>query len=64
LLNRCHCGREIGPPLKPFNPGDKEVFHAVSIGGANMPARIRVIVDYLVERMSQSPGETSTGRPF
>jgi DNA-binding transcriptional LysR family regulator len=46
--------------LEPFNPGDKEVFHAVFIGGANMPARIRVFVDHLVERMSQSPGKTST----
>jgi DNA-binding transcriptional LysR family regulator len=51
-------GRLI-PLLEPFNPGDKEVFHAVFIGGANMPARIRVFVDYLVERMSEGPGETS-----
>lgn len=44
-------GRLI-PLLEIFNPGDKEVFHAVFIGGANMPARVRVFVDYLVERMS------------
>jgi DNA-binding transcriptional LysR family regulator len=44
-------GRLI-PLLEPFNPGDKEVFHAVFVGGANMPARVRVFVDYLVERMS------------
>ncbi|KPF91536.1 hypothetical protein IP86_24965 [Rhodopseudomonas sp. AAP120] len=37
------------PLLEAFNPGDKEIFHAVFVGGANMPARIRVFVDYLVE---------------
>jgi DNA-binding transcriptional LysR family regulator len=55
-------GRLI-PLLEPFNPGDKEVFHAVFIGGANMPARIRAFVDYLAERISQSAGKTSRGRP-
>jgi DNA-binding transcriptional LysR family regulator len=40
------------PLLEPFNPGDKEVFHAVFVGGAKMPARIRVFVDYLTECMS------------
>ena len=44
-------GRLI-PLLEAFNPGDREVFHAVFVGGANMPARVRVFVDYLVERMS------------
>ncbi|MGC2775166.1 MAG: LysR family transcriptional regulator [Bradyrhizobium sp.] len=39
------------PLLESFNPGDREVFHAVFVGGANMPARVRVFVDYLVERM-------------
>ncbi len=37
--------------LEAFNPGDREVFHAVFVGGANTPARVRVFVDYLVERM-------------
>lgn len=40
------------PLLEPFNPGDKEVFYAVFVGGANMPARTRVFVDYLAECMS------------
>ncbi|MGJ5075442.1 LysR family transcriptional regulator [Bradyrhizobium oligotrophicum] len=39
------------PLLEAFNPGDREVFHAVFVGGPNMPARVRVFVDYLVERM-------------
>ncbi|MGJ4927205.1 LysR family transcriptional regulator [Bradyrhizobium sp. HKCCYLS2038] len=39
--------------LEAYNPGDREVFHAVFVGGANTPARVRVFVDYLVERMSE-----------
>lgn len=35
--------------LDDFNPGDREVYHAVFVGGASMPARIRVFVDFLVE---------------
>lgn len=42
------------PLLERFNPGDMEIFHAVFVGGANMPARIRVFVDYLVERFAAS----------
>jgi DNA-binding transcriptional LysR family regulator len=42
------------PLLEPFNPGDREVFHAVFVGGANMPARIRVFVDYLAECLNDS----------
>jgi len=41
------------PLLEAFNPGDKEVFQAVFVGGANMPARVRVFIDYLVERMAR-----------
>ena len=44
------------PLLEPFNPGDKEIFHAVFVGGANMPARVRVFVDYLAECMGGSRG--------
>ncbi|MDR3465661.1 MAG: LysR family transcriptional regulator [Xanthobacteraceae bacterium] len=47
----------LAPLLEAFNPGDKEVFHAVFVGGANMPARIRVFVDYLVERLNDSPAK-------
>jgi len=42
------------PLLEAFNPGDKEVFHAVFVGAANMPARVQVFVDYLVERMTDN----------
>lgn len=37
--------------LEEFNPQDSESIHAVFIGGANTPARVRVFVDYLVEKL-------------
>ncbi|WP_200939834.1 LysR family transcriptional regulator [Brevundimonas sp. Root1279] len=37
--------------LEPFNPGDREAIHAVFVGGANTPARVRVFVDFLAERL-------------
>ena len=49
------------PLLEPFNPGDKEIFHAVFVGGPNMPARVRVFVDYLVECMGGSRVEGKSG---
>lgn len=39
------------PLLEAYNPQDREAIHAVYIGGQNVPARIRVFVDYLVEKM-------------
>ncbi|MCJ2055595.1 LysR family transcriptional regulator [Methylobacterium sp. J-048] len=39
------------PLLEPFNPQDREVIHAVFVGGAGLPARIRVLVDFLAERL-------------
>jgi DNA-binding transcriptional LysR family regulator len=43
--------------LEEYNPQDREAIHAVFIGGHTMPARIRVFVDYLVEKMT---GTTKT----
>jgi DNA-binding transcriptional LysR family regulator len=37
--------------LEDFNPGDVENTHAVFVGGANTPARVRVFVDFLAERL-------------
>jgi DNA-binding transcriptional LysR family regulator len=37
--------------LEDFNPYDREAIHAVFIGGANMPARVRVLVDFLAEKL-------------
>lgn len=39
------------PLLEDYNPGDVELVHAVFVGGPNMPARVRVFVDFLSERL-------------
>lgn len=42
---------ELVPILEDFNPGDVEQIHAVFVGGATMPARVRVFVDFLAARL-------------
>ena len=37
------------PLLEAWNPGDREPIEAVFVGGATMPARVRVVVDFLLE---------------
>ena len=39
------------PLLEAYNPGDVELIHAVFVGGANTPARVRVFVDFLAARL-------------
>lgn len=39
------------PILEEFNPGDIEIIHAVFVGGATTPARIRAFVDFLAARL-------------
>jgi DNA-binding transcriptional LysR family regulator len=39
------------PLLEEYNPGDVETIHAVFVGGANTPARVRAFVDFLAERL-------------
>jgi len=39
------------PILEDYNPGDVESIHAVFVGGASTPARVRVFVDFLAERL-------------
>ncbi|KQX18442.1 MULTISPECIES: LysR family transcriptional regulator [unclassified Sphingomonas] len=39
------------PILEAYNPGDVEPIHAVFVGGANIPARVRAFVDFLAERL-------------
>ena len=41
------------PLLEAFNPGDEERIHAVFVGGANTPARVRVFVDFLAEQLGR-----------
>jgi DNA-binding transcriptional LysR family regulator len=47
------------PLLEAYNPQDREAIHAVFVGGPAMPARIRVLVDFLAERMGRSQGPVS-----
>lgn len=41
---------ELVSLLQAWNPGDREPIHAVFVGGPAMPARVRLFVDFLVER--------------
>ena len=40
------------PVLEELNPGDVELIHAVFVGGANTPARVRAFVDFLAEHLT------------
>lgn len=42
---------QLVPLLEDYNPGDVEHIHAVFVGGANVPARVRVFVDFLAARL-------------
>ncbi len=42
---------QLVPILEDFNPGDVEAIHAVFVGGAGTPTRIRAFVDFLAERL-------------
>lgn len=42
----------LQPILEDFNPGDVEALHAVFVGGANTPARLRAFVDFLAENLA------------
>lgn len=37
--------------LDAFNPGDREPIHALFVGGRTMPTRVRVFVDFLVDKL-------------
>ncbi len=50
IIDDVTAGRLV-PILEAFNPGDVEPIHAVFMGGANMPARVRVFVDFLADRL-------------
>lgn len=47
---------ELVPILEDYNPGDVEAIHAVFAGGAGTPARVRVFVDFLAERLAAASG--------
>lgn len=54
ILDELASGRLV-PLLETFNPRDQEIIHAVFVGGATMPARVRVFVDFLAEKMRGLP---------
>jgi len=39
--------------LADHNPGDIEPFHALYLGGSTLPARVRVFIDFLAERLGR-----------
>ncbi|AZF42878.1 Transcriptional regulator, LysR family [Pseudomonas sp. R1-43-08] len=47
---------ELVPLLEAYNPGDVEPIHAVFVGGAAMPGRVRAFVDFLVGGMGCEGG--------
>jgi DNA-binding transcriptional LysR family regulator len=42
---------ELVALLEDYNPGDVELIHALFVGGPNVPARVRVFVDFLASRL-------------
>ncbi|WP_437441197.1 LysR family transcriptional regulator [Sphingomonas morindae] len=46
------------PLLEEFNPQDREPLHALFVGGSTMPARVRVLVDFIAERIVRDRGAT------
>jgi len=50
VVDEIASGRLV-PILEDYNPGDVETIHAVFVGGANTPARVRVFVDFLADRL-------------
>ena len=41
--------------LAAYNPGDIEPFHALFLGGSTLPARVRVFIDFLADRLTTVP---------
>src|SRR5262249_55049879 len=42
------------PLLQSFNPADRELIHAVYLGGGNVPGRVRAFIDHMIEVLSES----------
>lgn len=50
VIDDIESGRLV-PILEEFNAGDTEQIHAVFVGGANTPARVRAFVDFIARRL-------------
>ncbi len=47
-----------------LNPGEREPIHAVFVGrGGRLPARVRVLLDFLVEQVTQEVLDAERRRP-
>lgn len=44
---------QLVPLLEAFNPQDREPLHLLFVGGSTMPARVRVLIDFLAERLGE-----------
>ncbi len=58
-----HIGEDLAagrlvPLLEAFNPHDREAINAVFVGGPTMPARVRVLVDFLAEKLRTTARQT------
>jgi len=50
VRNDIAAGR-LAPVMEAFNPGDKEVFHALYVGqGGPLPSRVRALLDFLADK--------------
>lgn len=52
-VERAIAAGSLVPLLEPFNPGDREVFHVVFVGGPGLPARVRLLVDHLAKHYGE-----------
>jgi DNA-binding transcriptional LysR family regulator len=52
-ISRAIAAGKLIPLLEGYNPGEREVFQAVFVGGVSLPARIRLLIDYLAEHYGE-----------
>ncbi|WP_082487408.1 LysR family transcriptional regulator [Methylobacterium sp. Leaf89] len=60
-VGRFHIADELAsgrlvPLLERYNPQDREAIHTVFVGGPSMPARVRVLIDFLAEALRSPRG--------
>jgi DNA-binding transcriptional LysR family regulator len=66
-LGTFHVAQDIAegrlrPVLEAYNPGDEMPIHALFIGGTTMPARVRVFIDFLAERLGGGTADPAATR--
>lgn len=66
-LGTFHVAQDIAegrlrPVLEAYNPGDEEPINALFIGGTTMPARVRVFIDFLAERLGNETAGPAPSR--